>query len=292
MKDIEKFLQYLDTNRGYSPHTIAAYRADLLRFIRYLGESQSSIACEKIDRRVLRGYLGYLVEKGYSSSSTGRNLAALRSFFRFVCRQGTIKNNPAEGVVAPKLEKKLPKFLTIEEMEEVLEAPHKEDVLGVRNHAIVELFYSTGIRLSELVELKIGAVDLIGENVRVLGKGKKERIIPVGRKAILSLRTYLKKRAVRTDNTAPLFTTVKGRNISGRQVQRIVRKVLSSVALRKGLSPHSIRHSFATHLLEKGADILSVKELLGHSSLSSTQIYTHLTVEKLKEIYKKAHPRP
>ncbi len=292
MRDLDKFLEYLDTNRGYSPHTLAAYRTDLLRFAAYLGAGEPSTAWDKVDRRTLRGYLGSLVEKGYSSSSIGRNLAALRSFFRFECRQGRIKNNPAEGVVTPRREKKLPKFLTIEEMEEVLERPHKKDIPGLRNHAIVELFYSTGIRLSELVGLRIGAVDLLGENIRVLGKGKKERIIPVGCKAVLSLQAYLKARSGRSDSSAPLFTTSRGRCISARQVQRIVRKVLTSVALRKGLSPHSIRHSFATHLLEKGADILSVKELLGHSSLSSTQIYTHLTVERLKEIYEKAHPRP
>jgi integrase/recombinase XerC len=291
-KEIEKFLRYLESSRGFSRHTIAAYSSDISRFIEYLQTKNRHLSWRELGRRDIRGFLGYLVEEGYASSSIGRNLAALRSLFRYLCRQGVLDGNPAVGISAPKGEKKLPKFLTIDEMEMILETPEAGDVLSLRNHAIVELFYSTGIRLSELVGLRVNSVDLLGENLKVMGKGKKERIIPVGRKAVLALRRYLKSVIQGDDASRPLFVTNRGKAISARQVQRIVNKVLSSVAIRKGLSPHAIRHSFATHLLEMGADILSVKELLGHSSLSSTQIYTHLTVEKLKEIYDKAHPRP
>jgi len=292
INNIEKFLLYLEGSRGYSSHTVSAYRADLLRFMAYLGTGGSPPDLEKIDRYNLRGFLGCLVSKGYSSATVIRNLASLRSFFRYLCRQGVLRSNPTRGLPAPKREKILPKFLTIQEMAEILEAPVAEDPKGWRNHAIVELFYSTGIRLSELVGLRIGSIDFLGGSIRVRGKGKKERIVPIGRKASLSIRRYLKSREDGNRDTAPLFTARKGSPVSARQVQRIVRAMLSSAAHRRGYSPHAIRHSFATHLLENGADILSVKELLGHSSLSTTQIYTHLTVDRLKEVYARAHPRP
>jgi tyrosine recombinase XerC len=291
ISEIDTYMKYLESGRGYSPHTVAAYRADLLRFSAYLESRKGPTRWIDVDRRVIRSFLGHMVEGGYSSASISRNLASMRTFFRYLCRSGELESNPAEGIVAPKGEKRLPKFLTIREMESVLDAPCTEDMLGLRNHAILELFYSTGIRLSELVGLRMGDVDLIGENLRVRGKGKKERLVPVGRKAIAAIQRYLKTTTRSADLTEPLFRNKKGGAISTRQVQRIVRKLLSTVAIRKGFSPHTIRHSFATHLLEKGADILSVKELLGHSSLSTTQIYTHMTVERLKESYRKAHPR-
>jgi integrase/recombinase XerC len=291
IEEIGQFLLYLDSNRGSSPHTVGAYRSDLTRFSIFCRTMLNIETWSAIDRRDVRNYLGHLVESGYSSASITRNLAAIRSFFRFMCRQGVLDDNPAKGIVAPKGEKRLPKFLTIREMESILDAPHSLDVLSLRNHAIVELFYSTGIRLSELVGLRVGDVDLLGENLKVRGKGKKERMVPVGRKAIDSIRSYLRVESHPAGPTTPLFTNKRRGAISARQVQRIVRKLLSSAAADRGLSPHAIRHSFATHLLDKGADILSVKELLGHSSLSSTQIYTHLTVDKLKAVYRKAHPR-
>ena len=292
VKEVERFLKYLDTGKGFSPHTVEAYRSDISKLTEYIETVKRPSSWADIGRSEIRGFLGFLVEAGYASSSIGRNLAALRSFFRFLCRQGVLDSNPAVGISAPKGEKKLPRFLTIREMETVLETPHADDVLTLRNYAIVELFYSTGIRLSELVGLRVSSVDLSGKSLKVRGKGKKERMLPVGHKAALSLRRYLKERTKGIDASEPLFVSVRGDALSARQVQRIVGKVLSAVALRKGFTPHAIRHTFATHLLEKGADILSVKELLGHSSLSSTQIYTHLTVERLKEIYEKAHPRP
>ncbi len=291
IEEIGQFLLYLDSNRGCSPHTVGAYRSDLTRFSFFCRTVLKTEIWTAVDRRDVRSYLGHLVESGYSSASITRNLAAIRSFFRFMCRQDMLDDNPAKGIVAPKGEKRLPKFLTVREMESFLDAPHSRDALSLRNHAILELFYSTGIRLSELVGLRVGDVDLLGGNLRVRGKGKKERMVPVGRKAIDSIRSYLRAESHPVGPTIPLFTNKKGGTISARQVQRIVRKLLSSAAAERGFSPHAIRHSFATHLLDKGADILSVKELLGHSSLSSTQIYTHLTVDKLKEVYRKAHPR-
>lgn len=291
IEEIGQYLLYLDSNRGYSAHTIEAYRSDLTRFSIFCRTALQTETWPEIERRDVRSYLGHLVESGYSSSSITRNLAAIRSFFRFMCRQDRLDDNPAKGIVAPKGEKKLPKFLTVREMESILDAPHSRDVLSLRNHAIVELFYSTGIRLSELVGLRVGDIDLIGENLRVRGKGKKERLVPVGRMAIESVRTYMRAEVRPTGPAIPLFTSKRGGALSARQVQRIVRRLLSSAAAERGLSPHAIRHSFATHLLDQGADILSVKELLGHASLSSTQIYTHLTVDKLKEVYRKAHPR-
>ena len=291
LKEIKQFLVYLDGTKGCSPHTISAYRADLLRFSVYLVPDTPQDIRMKINRRDIRGFLSHLVEQGYSSASIARNLAALRSFFRFLCRCGTLETNPAKGIVAPKRGRKLPKFLTIGEMEAVLEAPGDDSALSLRNHAIVELFYSTGIRLSELVGLRMGDVDWIGESLKVRGKGRKERIVPFGRKAGVALQRYLRAGNRDLKAVEPIFVTSRSRGISTRQVQRIVRDILSRAALRKGLSPHVLRHSFATHLLERGADILSVKELLGHASLSTTQVYTHLTVEKLKEIYDQAHPR-
>jgi tyrosine recombinase XerC len=291
MKQIKNFLNYLDTVRGYSPNTVTAYRSDLLRFIAFIGARRQAVYWEGVDRHAITGFLGFLVRGGYSNTSVARNLATLRSFFRFLCRQGACSDNPAQDVQAPKRERRLPAFLTIAEMKEILEAKHGDDLLSVRNYAIVELFYSTGIRLSELVGLRIEDLDLIGETVHVRGKGKKERMVPLGGKAGDAVRGYLEARGPEMEGTRPLFAGRGGGAISARQVQRIVGRVLSSVAGRSGLSPHAIRHSFATHLLENGADILSVKELLGHTSLSSTQIYTHLTVERLRKVYQKAHPK-
>jgi integrase/recombinase XerC len=296
-REVRKFLDYLENVRGYSTRTLAAYGADLSRFIAFLGVEADSIRWSEIDRRVLRAFIAYLVEGDYAGSTIARNLAALRSFFRFLCRQGIVPGNPTRGIVAPRRERRLPKFLTVREMASVLDSPLSGDFRGLRNRAIIELFYSTGIRLSELVDLRIGALDLIGEMIRVRGKGKKERLIPVGRKAVDAIHSYLQKRmmdrdeSVRLRESAPLFTARGERPISARQVQRVVRKTLAEAAERKGMSPHVIRHSFATHMLDKGADILSVKELLGHASLSSTQIYTHMTVERLRNVYDRAHPR-
>jgi len=292
--EVVRFLEYLGGARGCSPRTVEAYAGDLERFAAFLGENAPAVPWTQIDSRTVRAFVADRVESGRAASTVARNLASLRTFFHFLCRRGLLRANPALGVSAPRRERRLPKFLTAREMGAALEFPAAMGLRGLRDRAILELFYATGIRLSELTGLRIGSLDPIGEVVRVWGKGRKERIVPVGRRALTAVEEYLDARCVgegRTDRYAPLFPGRGPGPISGRQVQRIVQERLARAAGRRGMSPHAIRHSFATHLLDRGADILSVKELLGHASLSTTQIYTHMTVERLREIYDRSHPR-
>jgi tyrosine recombinase XerC len=281
---IERFVRYLEIEKNYSSHTVLNYRLDLDDFIKFLGESP----IETVDYLLLRKYLAILKEKKLGSRSMSRHLSALRSFFKFLTREGFLKTNPILSVSSPKLDKHLPQFLTEEEVFRLIESSQPKDEMGMRDRAILETFYSTGMRISELVGLSQEDLDFIGGIVKLKGKGKKERIAPIGEKAISSLREYLEKRK---KQTSAVFLNKRGTRITDRGVRNIVGKYLKASGMKKGVSPHTLRHSFATHLLNRGADLRTVQELLGHANLSTTQIYTHLTTEKLKSVYDKSHPR-
>lgn len=286
-KYIEKFIRYLEIEKNYSAHTVLNYRLDLEDFYKFLSDT----GIEKVEYLLLRKYLAQLKEKKLSNRSIGRRLSSLRTFFKFLTREGYLKLNPILSLSSPKLEKHLPLFMTEEEVARLIEtAIPKDDAdeMGLRDRAILETFYSTGIRISELVGLSVSDVDFISGVLKAMGKGKKERIVPIGDAAIVCIRRYLEKRKKQTD---VLFLNKNGRRITTRGVRGIVGKYIRLLGLRHGVSPHTFRHSFATHLLNHGADLRSVQELLGHANLSTTQIYTHLTTEKLKNVYDKAHPR-
>jgi len=281
---IDKFRRYLEIEKNYSGHTILNYHIDLEDFKKFLGDSP----IEKVDYLLVRKYLAVLKEKSLGSKTMARHLSTLRSFFKFLVREGFLKNNPLLSVASPKIEKHLPSFLTEEETVRLIEASCPKNESGLRDRAILETFYSSGLRISELVGLNLDDVDFIGGIIKVRGKGKKERIVPVGDKALQSLREYLNKRKKQTQS---LFLNKRGTRITDRGVRGIVAKYIRISGMKQRISPHTLRHSFATHLLNRGADLRTVQELLGHASLSTTQIYTHLTTERLKSVYDKAHPR-
>jgi len=283
---IEKFIRYLDIEKNYSRHTILNYKLDLEHFKNFLGE----LSLEKVDYLILRKYLAALKEKNLKSRSVSRRLSALRSFFKFLIREGLLKNNPVASLSSPKQDKPLPLFLTEEEVTKLIEAAQPKDERGLRDRAVMETLYSTGIRVSELVGLNIEDIDFIGGVAKVMGKGKKERIVPIGDIALSTIRAYLERRKKHQEVQA-LFLNKSGRRITDRGVRNIIDKYIRMASIKQGVSPHTLRHSFATHLLDRGADLRSVQELLGHVNLSTTQIYTHLTTEKLKKVYDKAHPR-
>ncbi|MCX5703051.1 MAG: tyrosine recombinase XerC [Candidatus Omnitrophica bacterium] len=286
-KYIGKFMRYLEIEKNYSKHTISNYKLDLVNFKNFLGDTP----LEKVDYLTLRKYLAVLKEKNLGTRSIGRRLSALRSFFKFLTRDGYLKTNPILILSSPKLEKHLPSFMTEEEVRKLIETAFTNDELderALRDRAILETFYSTGIRISELVGLSLEDIDFIGGIVKVMGKGRKERIAPIGDTAIAVIRKYLEKRKKQND---ALFLNKSGRRITTRGVMNIVRKYMNRAGIRQGVSAHTFRHSFATHLLNRGADLRTVQELLGHANLSTTQIYTHITTERLKSVYDKAHPR-
>lgn len=281
---IDKFLRYLEIEKNYSRHTIENYSVDLKDFSRFLGEA----AIEQTDYLSLRKYLATLKEHNLKSRTIYRRISCLRSFFKFLTSEGYVKTNPVLSLSSPKQEKHLPSFLTEEEMIKLVEAPQGKDERSLRDRAILETFYSTGMRISELVALRLDDVDFIGAVIKAKGKGKKERLVPIGEKALAAIKDYIDKRKKKSDD---IFLNKNGKRISDRGVRDIVSKYIRLASLRQGISPHTFRHSFATHLLNRGADLRSVQELLGHANLSTTQIYTHLTTEKLKSVYDKAHPR-
>jgi tyrosine recombinase XerC len=281
---IEKFIRYLEIEKNYSRHTILNYRLDLEGFKKFLGATDP----EGIDYLLLRKYLAQLRERNLHTRSVSRHLSTLRSFFKFLTREGFLKTNPIASLSSPKPEKHLPQFLTEEEVDKLIAVTSFKDERGLRDRAILETFYSTGMRISELVGLGVDDVDFIGGIVKVRGKGKKERIVPIGDHAISAIRGYLEKKEKQTE---AIFLNKNGRRITDRGVRIIVSKYIRLASIRQGISPHTLRHSFATHLLNRGADLRSVQELLGHANLATTQIYTHLTTERLKSVYDKAHPR-
>jgi len=281
---IEKFIRYLEIEKNYSPYTVLNYRLDLEGFKGFLGET----LLENVDYLTLRKYLAMVKEKNLSVRTIARHLSTLRSFFKFLTREGHLKTNPTLSLSSPKQEKHLPVFLTEDEATKLIEAVVAKDERGLRDRAVLETFYSTGIRISELAGLKVDDIDFIGSVVKVLGKGRKERIVPIGEQAIRAIRTYLEKRKKQSE---ALFLNKSGKRMTVRGIRNLVQKYVLIASMKHGISPHTLRHSFATHLLNRGADLRSVQELLGHVNLSTTQIYTHLTTERLKSVYDKAHPR-
>ncbi len=324
---IRKFLDYLKFEKRFSEHTAKCYGADLSQFGEFLiGTSDAghqpadepislaqhqagpatAVATQatlKVDQLLLstqtdtvRTYLAFLNEKQYSKATIARKLATLRSFYKFLVKRSQVSSNPVVAVRTPKQEKKLPRFLEYEEVKKLLDTPPVSSWLGARDRAILETLYSTGIRVSELVALNMDDIDFLGEVVHIRGKGKKERIAPIGSSALQVIQHYMEYRNKRAQSNSNfdskvLFVNKHGRRLSTRSVRRKMDKYLKMAGLDPAISPHTLRHSFATHMLNNGADLRSVQELLGHQSLSTTQIYTHLTTSKLKDVYKNAHPR-
>lgn len=289
-QQIQQYTAYLQTERDVSPHTLAAYRSDLAQLLIFaLREKGDAVSAGDIDHLFLRRYLAGL-SKDTKKSSIGRKLAAIRSFFRFLLRRGAIARNPAELIATPKKEQRLPFHLDIDQATSLMETPNDDEKHALRDRAILELLYSSGLRVSELTALDIGELDLPSGMVRVTGKGGKERIVPVGSRALEALRDYLGQRGESAASGA-LFLNSRGGRINRRSVARIVDAHVLKIAAFKRISPHTLRHTFATHMLEGGADLRAIQELLGHASLSTTQKYTHVSIDRLMEVYDKAHPK-
>jgi len=288
---IDEFLKHLELERNLSPRTVAAYQSDLRQFLGFLQqELGQDVPVLKIDGLLLRRYLAIL-HQTTSRTSIGRKLSTLRTFFRYQVRQGTLEFSPADSLSTPRQEKYLPKTMSVDEVVHFLDHPRgKLASQGLRDQAIFELFYSSGLRVGELTGLDVNAVDLTQQLVRVLGKGNKERLVPIGKVATLAIQRYLESRGnVATDE--PLFLNARNGRLTDRSVQRHMKKYLLLCGLRTDASPHSLRHSFATHLLDGGADLRAIQELLGHASLSTTQKYTQVSLSHLTSIYDSAHPR-
>ncbi|MBI5969473.1 MAG: tyrosine recombinase XerC [Deltaproteobacteria bacterium] len=300
---VERFLEHLRVERNASVHTLRSYAADLEQFRDFLASAGSHIdeeggdvSVQKIDHLAIRAYLSYLY-RDHKKSSLARKLAAIRSFFKYFVDEGLLPTNPAEIVATPKQEKPLPAFLPVDEIFSLLETPDTSTTWGARDRAILETLYSCGIRVGELVGLSDGDVDFSLGILRVYGKGQKERVVPIGEKALAALREYLPQRdrvlakLSRPGARAPLFINPRGGRLTSRSVARVVQKYILRCGLLRKVSPHALRHSFATHLLDAGADLRGIQELLGHVSLSTTQRYTHVSVDKLMEVYDRTHPR-
>ena len=292
---LKEFLIYISKERNYSHHTLKAYERDLVKFAKFLElyHSKSLIDLNQVDRGIIRQFMGKEFDEGLSSKTVARRLASIKSFFNYLIQIELIVDSPASHIKSPKVEKNIPKFIHVNKIKYLMEIPDKNSLIGKRDIAILELFYATGMRLSELVSLNIGSVNSNDNLVRVLGKGNKERIIPFGNKAKDALEIYLKDRGLSwlSNQDVPLFSTKNNKRISVRTVQIRMNKYLSQVlGTQKGASPHVLRHTFGTHLLDNDADIRSIQELLGHSSISSTQIYTKVNPKKIKQVYDKAHP--
>lgn len=306
---VKGFLDYLKYERHFSDYTVRSYGADLIQFCQFLrGEIGATYRANAMktegstddqicaaDTTVFREFLSYLYAQNYTKSTTARKLATLRSFSKFLIRKGRMSANPLATIRTPKQEKRLPKCLSLEQVQKLLDAPGDGDILSVRDKSMLEILYSSGIRVSELVGLEMQDIDLDEGVLRVRGKGRKDRLTPIGSQAIGALRRYFQMRvaAGRMEQTpsGKVFLNKHGASLSTRSVRRKLDKYLGLAGLDPGISPHTLRHSFATHLLNNGADLRSVQELLGHQSLSTTQIYTHLTTKKVQESYNAAHPR-
>jgi integrase/recombinase XerC len=293
---LAEFLRHLGLEKNASEHTVKSYREDLAQALEFFRTRLPEKAQPtQLSTRHLRAYLVWLHEQGYAKTTIARRVSAVRSWCRFLCRQGTLTANPADGLRGPRQDKKLPHFLSAEDLLRLLAAPPADTPLGVRDRAILETLYSAGVRVSELTGLNVEDVDLDGCLATVRGKGKRERLALIGPKALNALREWLAQRpAVASGRAAKqraLFLNKNGTRLTSRSVGRLLEKYLAQAGLDPRTSPHTLRHSFATHLLDAGADIRSVQELLGHRSLSNTQIYTHVTTQRLQDNYRKAHPR-
>jgi len=285
---IEKFINYLNVEKNSSPHTITNYTVDLEAFAVFLADRDIN----SVDHLFLRRFLADMRAKNYAKRTIARKLASLRTFFKFLYREGHIKINPITAVSTPKLDKRLPVVLDEKKVAALINAPDIMSTAGLRDKAILETLYSTGIRVSELVGMDDDDVDHISGIIKVLGKGRKERLTPIGDMASRAIRNYVESKNEKSvKDKRAVFLNKSGRRLTDRSVRRIVDKYIKLASIQEHISPHSLRHSFATHLLDRGADLRSVQELLGHMNLSTTQIYTHVTMERLREAYDKAHPR-
>jgi integrase/recombinase XerC len=305
---LKEFLRFLALNRNASPHTVRAYESDLTQFIGYVAAEadlkKQDLDASQLDRDALRGFLGQLHRQGHSRATAARKLAAARTFIRYLRREGVIDDDPGSLVSTPKREVRMPPHLTEGEMNALLSAASVDTPLGRRDRAILELFYASGLRLSELVGLDVDDVNLAQRMVRVLGKGGKQRLVPFNTATAKAIREYLRDRELLvrggrrspkasryTREQHPLFVNYKGTRLTVRSVDRIVRRYVGASSARTGIGPHALRHSFATHLLQRGADLRAIQELLGHARLSTTQRYTHVNAAQLLEVYRKSHPR-
>jgi integrase/recombinase XerC len=300
MKEVlKRFLQHL-RSRNVSPHTLTAYENDVATFLRFTGNLRQkpvdTVSPADVDAFAIRAFLGELHKQRLSASSSARKLSAVRTFVRFLRRENLVDGDPAALVSSPRKPVTIPAHLTVDEMNHLLEMPDSSAPLGRRDRAILELFYASGLRLSELVGLDMEDLNLPGRMVRVLGKGRKERLVPFNLTTADAIRAWLKDRAPlpaqkRSATRAPVFLNYRGGRLSTRSVDRLVRRYVAACGAKLGISPHALRHSFATHLLANGADLRAIQELLGHARLSTTQRYTHVNATQLIEVYRKAHPR-
>lgn len=310
-EQLRAFLDYLRFNRNASPHTVSAYDSDISQFLEFTAKERrkprAMLEPADIDLTAIRLFVTELHKQRQTRASVARKLSALRSFGRFLKREGWIETDPASLAVSPRRDIKVPAHLSVDEMSKLLEMPDDSESLGRRDRAILELFYASGLRLSELVGLDVDDVNLSARMVRVMGKGSKERIVPFNQATASTLRAWLKDRYAltrdsksqspnpksqrRRDSREPLFVNFRGSRLTGRSVQRLVGRYVAMCSTRFGISPHALRHSFATHLLQAGADLRAIQELLGHVQLSTTQRYTHVNAAQLLEVYRKAHPR-
>jgi integrase/recombinase XerC len=299
---LKGFLEHLAFERSLSEHTVKAYRGDLERFLtfcaEYLGQPAATLRPADIDTLTVRAFIAFLAGRGLSRKAQGRALSAVRTFFRYLCREGELEHNPAKAVVTPKADHKLPRHLRPREIELLLDGPQDDGGLGRRDRVILELLYASGLRVGELVSLDWRDLDLGGRVLRVLGKGGKERMVPFGAPAQTALRAWLEiwpsvfAGPVDGDDEAePVLLNARGGRLSDRSVRRVLDRYVDQAALAGNIHPHTLRHTFATHLLEQGADLRSIQELLGHSSLATTQKYTHLELERLLQVYRDSHPR-
>lgn len=296
---LDIFIDTLLAEKGYSVHTIRAYRSDISGFIQfYLKDQTADDAVEyqklfldsvnRLDKNSIRAYLAHLVRSKKSKRTVSRKLSSLKAFFEYLIKIGQLKVNPADMVPFPKLEKSIPRFLTIEDLFRLLDSIKTETWLDKRNLAMFETFYSTGMRVSEMEGLNLEDIDFKNQMIKVFGKGSKERIVPVGKRALNAIKNY---RASLKENFIPVFVNKNFSRLSTRSIRRILDKIVRDCHLNLSVSPHTLRHSFATHMLDSGADLRGIQEILGHVSLSTTQIYTHVSMDRLMQVYDKAHPR-
>jgi integrase/recombinase XerC len=296
LEAIKDYLRHLALRRKYSPHTVAAYGRDLREFEDFIRDYQGEdrVRLDSIDRLTVRSWLAWLSRSGRAKTTINRKLAAVKSFLAFLHRQGFIESNPGVSIRSLKTERRLPQYLSSEQAAALMASFGRKDLRGACATAMIELFYSSGLRLSELVELNISSYDPARRVARVMGKGSKERLVPVGSVAAEAIGDYLEERKRLFGAPEPvdaLFVGRSGKRIDRRQVQRLVAEACRRAGISRGSSPHTLRHSFATHLLDRGAELVAIREMLGHESLSTTQKYTHVSVERLKETYRQAHPR-
>ena len=315
MRDhLKSFLQYLKLNRHLSPHTVRAYDSDVTQYLAFVagetGKKMSQLGPADLDINTVRAHVAALNAAGKARSSVARKLSALKTFVQYLRREEVIEHDPTAIAVAPKRDHTIPVFLSEPEITRLIETPNTGDPLGRRDRAILELFYASGLRLSELVAVDLEDLNLSGRMVRVMGKGRKERLLPFNQSAADAIRAWIKDRAAilsaRKPSRAkpvrpsrpqalkpsdPLFINYRGTRLTDRSVDRLLRKYVAQCSTRMGISPHALRHSFATHLLQRGADLRAIQELLGHAALSTTQRYTHVNASQLIEVYRKSHPR-